>query len=149
MKKIIFCLGIAAAASLTFSCKKYEDGPGISFRSSDARLEGTWVLDQYLRNGQDETSQLLISNYMESYIEGGVYKRSYTEPDGGSFDEIGSWEFQNDKEQIKIDGISSIELTANTSTVTTSSIDILRLKKKELWYKFENGGDVHEFRMVR
>lgn len=149
MKKLIYSLIIIATAFVAFSCKKYEEGPGISFRSPDTRLEGTWVLETYLRNGQDETSQLLISNYMESYMEDGAYKRSYTEPDGDPFEEQGSWSFESDKEKIKLSGISSIELTANTSTVTTSSIDILRLKKKELWYSFENGGDVHEFRFVR
>ncbi len=51
MKKIIFLLIIIAAVSE--GCKKYPDGPLISFRSAKNRLYGSYKLTQYTVDGID------------------------------------------------------------------------------------------------
>lgn len=129
-------------------CKKYEDGPAISLKSKTKRVVNTWKLEAYYWNGIESTSSLLISGYEESYSDGGNYSRSYIDKDGDFFSESGDWEFDDKKDNLVISGVSSIELSDNNSTVTNSRVTILRLKTKELWYEFENGGDTHEFHLT-
>ena len=143
MKKIVFFTLILVGLS---SCKRFDEGGFVN--SADKNLtRQTWVLDMYLRNGNDETSQLLISGFEETFNEDGTLLRSYVF-DGNQMDQTGSWTLKSDTKQIKIDGVSSLQLTAQSSTVSSSDIEVLKLKKKEFWYFFENGSDRHEFHFV-
>lgn len=128
-------------------CKKYEEGPSLSLRTKKKRLAREWVIEDYFRNGNNETSQLLISNYVENYTKEGVHTRSYNDKNGDLISETGQWQFDNDKEQISVTGVGSIEWTDQTSTVSSSSYVILRLTSKELWYYYENGGNKHEIHL--
>lgn len=147
IKIIIGILSVSVLVIATEGCRKYEDGPMISLRSKTKRLQRAWVLESYLRNDVDETSQLLISNYGETYNEDGSIDRSYTDSDGNPFAERGSWQLENKKEQISVTGIGSIEWTSQTSTVSSSTYNILRLTSKELWYYYDNGGNRHEIHL--
>lgn len=51
MKKLILFLIILAG--FTEGCKKYEDGPLISFRTAKNRIYGGYVLKTYTVNGED------------------------------------------------------------------------------------------------
>jgi len=146
MKKLLFL--VLASSFLAVSCKKYSDGGLVS--KADKRLsEHAWKLDKYLRNGNDETSQLVISNFTENFDENFTITRIYTDSNGDPFSESGTWAFDNAKMQINLSGVGSIELTNQTSTVSSSDYNILRLKKHELWYYYENGGSRHEFHMIK
>lgn len=128
-------------------CEKYDEG-GLVSKAEKRLTANGWKLKKYLRNGNDETSQLLISNFNETFSGSGVLTRSYTDKDGDPFSETGKWTFDNDKQQINITGVGSVELSDQTSTISTSDYNIVKLKKEELWYAFDNGGDSHEFRFV-
>jgi hypothetical protein len=129
MKKITFAL---LTITLAFTgCKKYDEG-GLVSKAEKRLTAHTWKLDKYYRNNIDETSSLLIKDLKETFSESGAVTRSYIEPDGDFFSETGTWSFDSKKEQIKLTGLSSIELTDETSTVTTSDYNILKLKKDEL-----------------
>ncbi|MFN4950379.1 MAG: lipocalin family protein, partial [Flavobacteriales bacterium] len=105
MKKLL--LFIIISSFLTTGCQKYSDGGLVS--KADKRLSAhTWKLEKYLRNGNDETSQLLISNFTENFAENGTITRSYTDPNGDPFSESGNWSFDNDKMQINLTGVGSI-----------------------------------------
>jgi phytoene dehydrogenase-like protein len=65
------------------------------------------------------------------------------------FSETGNWVFENDKIQVNLTGVGSIELTNQTSTVSSSYYTIIRLKNHELWYYYENGGARHEFHLIK
>lgn len=124
---------------LAISCEKYENGGAV--RKAEKRLtEHGWILDSYWRNGNDETSKLIIGSLSEVFDESGQMTRSYIDGDGEPFSETGSWQFDDDKQQINLTGIGSIELTDETSTVSTSDYNIRKLDKEELWYSYENGG---------
>ena len=41
---------------VTFSCKKYEDGPTVSLRTKKARVVNKWKVDSYYINGVDKTT---------------------------------------------------------------------------------------------
>jgi len=145
--KFSFLLLLALSVIFISGCEKYDDGGTLG--KAEKRISANdWKLDKYLRNGSDETSELLISNFVESYPESGALTRSYTDNSGDPFSETGAWEFTSDKLQIKVSGIRSVELTNFTGTVSSSSYNILKLTKDEFWYNFENGGDSHEFQFV-
>lgn len=130
------------------SCKKYEDGPLLSFRSKKERVVNSWKLDKYLNNDIDKTSELTVTNYKEIYNEDGSCKRTFNDESGDYVEQSGTWAFNSDKTQINITGIGSVELSQSLGTVSASSIKILRLKEKEFWYSFENGGSRHEFHLI-
>lgn len=148
MKKTISSLLILGLA-VTFmtGCQKYDEG-GLVSKAEKRLTAQEWKMDKYMRNGNDETSQLLISNFTESFTESGTLSRSYTDKDGDPFSETGTWTFDNDKQQINLTGVGSIELTDETSTVSSSDYNIVKLTKEELWYSYENGGDSHEFHLI-
>ena len=143
----LFALIVVSVITLTFAgCKKYEDGGPL--RKAEKTLTNSWKFDKYLLNGAEATSSLLISGLTEEYTENGSYIRSYVDKDGDFFSETGNWQFDDKKTNIDVSGISSLELSNNNSSVSASDYTILKLDKKELWYHFENGGDLHEFRFV-
>lgn len=130
------------------SCEKYEEGGLIS--KGDDRIIGTWKVDKYLRNGTDESSTLYISNLQEVFDENGNIVRTYIDFEGENTVDEGTYEFSDDQKQIKIDGVSSIgDFSDNTSSISTSSITILKLDKEEFWYEFTNGSDEHEFHLIK
>ena len=140
---LVFMLSI-----LFSSCKKYNNGGWVS--KADKRISAhPWKLEKYLRNGNDETSQLLINNFAEIFAENGAIIRNYTDSNGEPFSESGNWSFDNEKMQINLTGVGSIELTIQTSTVSASDYNIIRLKKDELWYYYDNGGSRHEFHLIK
>ncbi|MBD3635778.1 MAG: hypothetical protein HUJ25_00430 [Crocinitomicaceae bacterium] len=144
MKLLIrpLALGLVALGS----CKKYDNGG--SKAKAEKNIKNTWTIGTYYFDGTDATSQLLISNYEETYGDDGVYTRSYTDGNGDAQSETGTWSLVDDKDRLNISGTGSYELTAQTSTVSTSDYDLLKLTKDELWYAFDNGGNNHEFHMV-
>jgi len=51
MKKILFIILLSTA--ILSGCKKYEEGPYISFRPDNRRLMGEWLVTEYISNGID------------------------------------------------------------------------------------------------
>ncbi|MBN4073153.1 hypothetical protein JYT74_03820, partial [Crocinitomix catalasitica] len=84
----------------------------------------------------------------ETFASGGILSRSYIDTSGDPYSESGDWSLDSDKQEISISSVSSIELTAETSTVSTSQYIIVKLTKDDLWYNYENGGDNHEFHLI-
>ena len=132
---------------LITACEKFDEG-GLVSKASKRLTENGWRLKSYFRNGNNETTKLLFSAFEENFIDGVSLGRSYIDKGGKPFTENGSWTFDNDKHQINITGVGSIDLTEETSTVSASDYNIIKLTKDELWYVHENGSDMHEFHLV-
>ena len=128
-------------------CEKYEAGGLIS--KTEQNLVKTWKLQQYLRNNTDVTSTILISNYEETYQSNNTYPRSYTNKDKRNITETGSWKLDTEQRIIQISGVSSIEITTQSGTISASNRTITKLTANEFWYSFVNGSDKHEFRLIR
>ncbi len=130
------------------SCKKYDEG-GFVY-NTEKNLKTSWTLQKYLRNSVDETSYLKIKNYEETYADAESYIRSYIDEDGNKFAGVGKWSFDKQSKELKISGVSSLKInTPSTSTVSSSYYKIIKLNDSEFWYYYENGGDTHEFHLVR
>lgn len=114
-------------------CKKYSDGPLLSFHSRTERVANTWVVDNYKINGNDFTS--LVTGYSETYTKDGNYYYSF-----GSVTGTGLWKFQNNDAEIRITGID------NQSSET---FFIQKLEEKQLWYYYMDGNDTKEFHMIQ
>jgi hypothetical protein len=145
MKKISFLL---VTGLILLSCKKFDQG-GLVSKTSKNLEDKTWKLDKYYRDGVDETTMLLITNFEETFNNDGSLMRSYTDNDGEQVSETGKWTSQKDDKLLKISDVGSIDLLDEISTVSSSEYNILKLKKDEFWYTYENGGSTHEFRMVK
>ena len=145
-KSSLILLTVICLLSLT-GCEKYEAGGLIS--KTEQNLIKTWKLQQYLRNNTDETSSILISNYEETYQSNNSYPRSYTNKDKRNITETGSWKLDTEQRIVQISGVSSIEITTQTGTISASNRTITKLTANEFWYTFVNGSDKHEFRLVK
>jgi hypothetical protein len=136
MKKLtafIFVLTIGSTVlALISSCKKYEDGPMISFRTRTERLSNTWKVDNYTYNGNDLTS--LYTDCTETFSKNGAYSYSC-----GLFDGAGTWKFQSNDEKI--------QLTGNDDK-SNRNLKILKLEEDAFWYSTTDGSDVTEVHMV-
>ena len=120
MKKIVSLALIALLAVGSFtSCKKYEDGPTISFASKKSRVVNTWKIDEEIYDGNTVT---LTADQKAATVE---FKKDgsvvYT---SGSMSYAGTWAFADSKKELQI-----------TFAGTTSTSTILKLKSKELWLK--------------
>jgi hypothetical protein len=116
---------------------------------SEQNLLKTWKLQQYLRNNTDVTASILISNYEETYQANNSHPRTYTNKDKRNISETGTWKLDTEQRIIQISGVSSIEITTQSGTISASNRTITKLTSTEFWYTFVNGSDKHEFRMVK
>lgn len=135
MKKIVtisLAVLLIGGVALT-SCGKYEEGPALSLMSKKARVAGTWEVEAYFENGVDKTSDYRqgVSSETIVYEKDGTYTSSYTTPIG-TFNDAGTWEFINDKLEIKSQ--------SNTSGSDPDTAVIVRLKNKEMWMKEKTPG---------
>jgi hypothetical protein len=131
-------LMLIASATIFSGCKKYEEGPGLSFRSKKARLVNTWEIEQYIENGVDKTAEQKADEDWEMEIQddGDVIIIVTDKQNPSNVDkEEGKWSLKNDDEQLEMVFPSGIQ-----------TFDITRLKSDELWfiYNFEFFGTNHK-----
>lgn len=134
MKKVKLIAAVLTVLFAVTSCKKYPNGPSISFETRKARVANTWKMEAVTVNGADITSAYTNISYTETYTKTGDYSYGSNLGSGS-----GKWAFENKDTQIKRNGVSgqsSVDLT------------ILRLKEKSFWYKFVDGKDTYEFHLI-
>ncbi len=102
---------------LSYSCKKYPDGPSLSIHSRNARVINNWVCEKVLVNAEESTP--FYSKYNYSYGA----DNSYTE-NSGYYTLNGSWQLVSNDD--------SLIVKLNTSQVL-HRFKILRLKNNSIW----------------
>lgn len=133
IKNVSLAIFLSTAVMLPVqSCKKYPDGPLISFRTRTARVAQAWKIDNAKKNGSDYTS--FMSGYTETYTKGGDYSYVW-----GSFGGTGTWAFQNKDKEINLKGVSQ---------QSSHTLIILKLEEKSFWYYYLEGNDKYEFHMI-
>lgn len=142
MKKVFgitLILALIAGVSFT-SCNKYDDGPTISLLPKKMRLVNEWETEKVIYNGVDQGTSASWENETLEFKSDGDCE--YTSVSGSSSTSItGSWEFDNNKEDLKI---TTTILGINNITI----YKILRLKSNELWLEHTSGSDVTETHMA-
>jgi len=150
MRRKNFVFLVLIISVIGVSCEKSEEFPsGGLVEEADVNLLNSWRLQKYLRNSEDETSVINISNYSEEYTEVDTYSRTYTNIDEEIVSETGNWAFSENSKTLHISNVSSIQdFSEAHSTLSSSTYTIIKLTASEYWYQFENGGDSHEFRFT-
>jgi Lipocalin-like domain len=123
MKRFILNTLLATVLVLSLAaCNKYEDGPGISFRSRRDRVEGDWRVGNYTYNGSDITSEYANDRY--NFAKNGDLTYTYTD-NGLSVSTSGSWALVSDDEKLRT-------TTTLFGITTTDEWDILELRDKTM-----------------
>lgn len=79
MKKYLVFISILSFLFISQSCKKYEEGPLISFKSAEKRIVGNYIVDKYLINGKEiSLVEQGISEYRVVYNVDGTGKSYIT-----------------------------------------------------------------------
>jgi hypothetical protein len=115
------------------SCKKYPDGPRISFRTKKARVVNTWKLDEVKVDGFDDPNHSAIGQIWEFAKD-----NEYTIVDNsGTPYSAGSWEL-NDTDLddfFKTDKKTRLIIREYSSYYSgiSNNLKILKLKHKAIW----------------
>lgn len=141
-RPLILVLALLMSAPLMFTgCRKYPDGPTISFISKEERVSNTWSATSIFRNNIDETVQ--YETYDLTFTRSGTF--SWTvRPAGATIDVTlsGTWELASVKEQIRLEYFD--EVAAETRLLF---MDILKLKEDEMWVGFISDGDQYDLKL--
>jgi hypothetical protein len=142
MKRL--ALFILPIAIILGSCKKYQDGPAISFNTKKHRVVNSWVIEKVLESGQDATNNYKAAYYDFNLVtsKDNTYTLSYVANGITNYSESGTWDFANNKTEFSIYNSAN----SNYSAIGNHWV-IYRLKEKEFWIKTINsngqGVEVH------
>ncbi len=144
MKRILYFIAIITL--ILSGCKKYEDGPLISFRSKVNRLTGKFEIDKFLVNNEDST--LLYNEYMGIYLEIDYFENLTNTYLGFSDNNkslcSGHWDIQKPKTTITTDyyywyidtdSLNSSHKPPIAPFESYNEWTILKLTNKKLWLK--------------
>ncbi len=115
------------------SCKKYDDGPLISFKSKKDRIANTWEIGKAIRNGNDVTDDYSVYTLTTTADGDAKLVATYVTTFGifsGNTD--GKCIFESKKELINFD---------YENDDFDQVYKILRLKDDELWLRAIGGED--------
>ncbi|HTF80072.1 MAG TPA: hypothetical protein VL947_00050 [Cytophagales bacterium] len=129
MKKVLFAL-ILAMLTLGTACRKYEEGPLVSFRSRTSRVVNDWTVKSVYINAKLEAAHTAIGT-------------QYTFTKDGRFsvntDSTGSWRFLSNDEILYLE---------YDDKVTKKKYTIKKLKEDALWvYYYDSLNYKIELRM--
>lgn len=130
--KWIAVIGIIGIVSFG-SCKKYEEGPAISFKSKKERVANTWIIQQALRDGEDVTSD--YDEFTLRTTKDGDAELAALYSFGAfsyEYETSGTWGFESNAELI------SFDYQDNDADV---KYQILRLEEDAMWLREQGGED--------
>lgn len=146
MKKLkqIALLFTGIALVTISSCKKYPEGPLISFHSKEHRVVGTWIVDYYSINGYDSTGYLQAQPYYGKYIfnkqKGDVSADFTLISNNNIYFSGGSWRFTNKKKDLNIQQFPPYQFYTNPYIASVVTWEIRRLTDADLWLKTNYNG---------
>ena len=142
--------------TLLYGCKKYPDGPGLTFRTPLQRILGTWKAAAYFVNDVDS---IFFFNQYESGLQIGFGSEENEEGYKGHV-RCGSdssdayyatlyWKFVNDKDDLQLDNQHQndlIDFGGPLAEKDATVYRILRLTHDELWFETDYNDRHYEFR---
>lgn len=139
MRNLVIILLLATTLG---ACKKYEEGPYVSFLPREERISNIWQIEKVSLNGEDITDDYK-DNFPElvyEFNENGTARRSFKVL-GVTINQTGEWRLQSDDEELNIN-LSDPIAEYNYIWI------IKKLTQKELWVRYINGADSYEFQLV-
>ncbi|MBI3520359.1 MAG: DUF5004 domain-containing protein [Bacteroidetes bacterium] len=150
MKTLLAFIFLSSILLFT-ECKKYPEGPAISFRSKKERISNSWKVSELKINDVDSTAYYtnILHDYTLNINKSGSYTITYfvTVPNIGNITntESGFWSFSSNKKDLNLSP-SSISYG---NVPSSSSWQILKLYEKELWLRsFDVNGKKTEFHLL-
>lgn len=125
MKSLKILAGIIGLSFMVASCSKYEDGPAISLVSKLERVANDWEIEKAERNGDNVTEDYdQYELYLDDDYSARLVARYTSDNITFVYETDGSWEFNNDKEELALDF---------DNDDADSEYIILRLTSNEMW----------------
>lgn len=141
MKKVTIALSAAfLLATILSSCKKYEEGPALSFRSKDARVINDWDVKYALEDGADKT--YIYKDFTINFTEDGRFVATNLDDLDSTVTQEGFWDLVNNKEDLRL---IYTEPPVADDRIT---YEIQKLKKDELWIKKASDTTTWEWRFI-
>lgn len=128
-------IGLVISTALVFSSCKYDEGPTISLRPKNERVENTWKVEE-VRDGDEDRTDEFEQYELRLTADGNAELRA--EYFGVQFETTGIWKFENSKEDIYMN---------YEDDDADQNYEIIKLKEKEMWLK-ETDGDRLEFHLI-
>ena len=141
MKKVTFALSAAFLLAVVLSsCKKYEEGPALSFRTKDARVVNDWDVKYALEDGKDKT--FLYKDFTINFTEDGRFVATNIASDSSTVEQSGFWDLVDNKEDIRL------IYTDPPIPDDRITYDILKLKDDEFWIREITDSSTWEWRFI-
>jgi hypothetical protein len=122
MKRLSVAIILLALMATTFSsCKKYDDGPSMSLLSAKSRLAREWKILKVVE--VVTVNEIDVTTFWEG-MELDIQKSGDFIRTKGNVSSAGTWEFSEDKEELRLKLSSSTDVEVYT---------IRRLTKDDLW----------------
>jgi hypothetical protein len=142
------------------SCGRYPEGPGFSLRTPLQRILGSWQVESYRINGEENVTE--FANYIDGFLIGfGSDEFSSDEFEGslkGGIDSSNffycqmAWKFLNNETELQFDAQqlnNFVGLDGPFNDPDPILYTILRLTHDELWLEIDYKGknyEIHSFR---
>ena len=164
MRTKIFLIVLLSLSGFLFitSCKKYEEGPLLSFRTVNGRLEGTWEIEKYLVNGIDSTQLYKDScgcNFMfyhpgtSDLLLNYLNFRTDFNTMGNSQSSYYTYTFNKNKTQINIcfpDYMNNLgPLGKDTNIWDPIPFAITKLSTRHLWLSTTYDNKLYEYKYIK
>ena len=116
---------LVSFSGIQSSCKKYPQGPFFSLRSKIDRLCNSWVIEEYLEDGQNKTDsfKLYYADFIWHYGADNSFD-FYGKLNGTAWSRSGEWHFINAKSKIRL---------LNQASDSSYEMKIEKLMKAHLW----------------
>ena len=122
-----FLLLLAITGSLFTSCTKFEEGPGLSLRSPEAKLDGNWVVRIATQADGDDVTDL-YANFTYTFTKDGAFSYRF-EQGNFSFDAVGTYSFNKDNSMLSTSASYDFQGLIITDD---QMVSVLRLTTDEL-----------------
>jgi len=141
MRKNILIIAALSFLVVGFiSCKKYEEGPGLSFRSKTERLANAWRIESVTVNGVEQAADPLYAKQKHYIYESGSYIINIIDPITLQAEDVqGQWTLYDKERKLAVNRINY-----NGVADSLEDYQILKLKEKSLWLrKLDNTIEYH------
>ncbi len=141
MKKLstIFLVIVVVAVAIS-SCRKYEEGPNISFRSKKARLTNNWRVESAEVNGTEVSQDPYWAKQKHYIYRDGKYIVTIIDPITLEARNVqGTWVLYDHGKKV---ALTTKNFSGNIDS--TNDYNILKLYEKQLWIRnVDNSVEIH------
>lgn len=140
MKYSLFALGLLMLGFGLNSCRKYEEGPNISFRSKEARVTNNWKIESALVNGVERGNDPYWEKQKHYFYRNKSYNQTIIDPTTLEATNInGKWALYENGKKIAI-----TQKNATGNIDSTNDYNIIKLFEKQFWIrKIDNSLELH------